>query len=367
MKTSVASSAIIHAVILGWGLLTFSAPKPMDLANSESLPIEIISDTSQLQKGDVKAPKAEKATPKPTKKPQTKPDAQIIGDAETDVETKPIPSTKPKVVESAEAPKQSDVPVAKPDPKPEVKPETKPVPVPATEIAPEAKPKQDVTPDPITAAINDSKPAPTPDAPKVEPTPQAEKPAEEAFKLPQNVAKPEDKPKPAQAQTATTPERKETKETPKPTKTAPTPSKDKSGIADQVAELLNHEKPSGGGAKRSTEQASLGATKSTGGAKLSQNEMDALRGLISKNWIKPVGAPDFPDMVVVVKFRLTKTGEIDGTPTVTGSGGDAAVLSAAKSSALRAVMRTAPYNLPQDKYAGGWDVVELTFHPAVDD
>ncbi len=367
MRTSVTTSAIIHAVLLGWGLLTFSAPTPMDLANSESLPIEIISDTTQLQKGDTKAPKAEKSAPKPTEKPQTKPDAQNIGDSENDVESKPIPTTKPKVVESAEAPKPSEVPVTKPDPKPVVQPETKPVPVPATEITPEAKPKQEVAPDPITSAINDSKPAPTPDAPKAEPTPQAEKPAEEAFKLPENVAKPEDKPKPAPAQTATTPERKEAKETPKPTKTAPTPSKEKDGIAEKMADLLNHEKASGGGAKRSADQASLGATKSTGGNKLSQNEMDALRGIISKNWNKPVGAPDYPDMIVVVKFRLTKTGEVDGTPTVTGSGGDATVLNAAKSGALRAVMRSAPYTLPQDKYEGGWDVVELTFHPAADD
>ncbi|MGN8020757.1 hypothetical protein ACTJJ7_08550 [Phyllobacterium sp. 22229] len=366
MRASVTSSAIIHAVILGWGLLTFSAPTPMELANSESLPVELISDTTQLQKGDVKAPKAEKSAPKPTEKPQTKPDAQNIGDSENDVESKPIPSTKPKVVESAEAPKPSDVPVAKPDPKPEVKPETKPVPVPATEVAPEAKPKQDVTPDPITAAINDSKPAPTPDAPKVEPTPQAEKPAEEAFKLPQNVAKPEDKPKPAQAQTATTPERKETKETPKPTKTAPTPSKEKNGIADQVADLLNREKASGGGAKRSTDQASLGANKATGGSKLSNSEIEQIRALIQGNWNKPVGAQDYPDMIVRVKFRLNQDGSIDGAPEVSGSGGDPTLLRTAIEGARRAVLKSLPFNLPQDKYQD-WARNDYTFHPGAED
>ncbi|UGX86144.1 cell envelope integrity protein TolA [Phyllobacterium meliloti] len=365
MRTSVTTSAIIHAVLLGWGLLTFSAPTPMDLANSESLPIEIISDTTQLQKGDTKAPKAEKSAPKPTEKPQTKPDAQNIGDSENDVESKPIPTTKPKVVESAEAPKPSEVPVTKPDPKPVVQPETKPVPVPATEIAPEAKPKQEVAPDPITSAINDSKPAPTPDAPKAEPTPQAEKPAEEAFKLPENVAKPEDKPKPAPAQTATTPERKDNKDTPKPTKTAPTPSKEKDGIAEKMADLLNHEKASGGGAKRSADQASLGTNKSTGGATLSKDEKQAIHDLIDGNWNKPVGAQDYPDMIVRVKFRLKKDGELEGAPEVSGSGGDPALLRTAIEGARRAVLKSLPFNLPQDKY-DDWAINDYTFHPGTE-
>jgi hypothetical protein len=337
----------------------------MDLANSESLPIEIISDTTQLQKGDTKAPKAEKPAPKPTEKPQTKPDAQNIGDSEVDVESKPIPTTKPKVVESAEAPKPSDVPVAKPDPKPVVQPETKPVPVPATEIAPEAKPKQDVAPDPITAAINDSKPAPTPDAPKAEPTPQAEKPAEEAFKLPENVAKPEDKPKPAPAQTATTPERKDPKDTPKPTKTAPAPSKEKTGTADEVMAMLNREKASGGGAKRSTDQTSLGAKTSTGGSKLSASEIDALKGQISKVYSPPVGIEDIPNPIVTILMKLDHSGMIVGDPVVEASAGSSGVGRVLTEAARRALLRAQPFNLPAEKYDGanGWNEVRLNFDP----
>ncbi len=366
MRASVTSSAIIHAVVLGWGLLSFSAPTPMDMANSESMPIDIVSDISQLQKGDKKAPKAEKPAPKPTEKPQTQPDAQNIGDSEVDVETKPTTETKPKPVEAAEPPKPSEMPVAKPEPqpepKPEVKPEPKPTPVPATEVKPEPAPKQEIKPDPVAEAINELKSEPAPaETAKVEPAPVAEKPVEEAFKLPENVAKPEAKPTPP-AQTAKTPDRKETPEKPKPTQTASTPSKEKDGIADQVADLLNKQKPSAAGAQRSTDQSSLGADKATGGSKLSQSEMDALRGIIEGNWNKPVGAEETPEMTIVVKFRLTQNGEIDGRPEVSGSGGDSALLNAVKSSALRAVMRSAPFNLPQDKY-DTWSSVELTFHP----
>ncbi|QND50867.1 cell envelope integrity protein TolA [Phyllobacterium sp. 628] len=366
MRASVTSSAIIHAVLLGWGLLTFSSPTPMDLANSESLPIEIVSDTSQMVQGDKKAPKSEKPAPKPTEKPQTKPDAVNIGDAETDVESKPIPATKPKIVEAAEAPKQSEIPVTKPDPKPEIQPETKPVPTPATEIAPEAKPKQEVKPDPIMTAINnDSKPAPTPDAPKVEPTPQAEKPAEEAFKLPQNVAKPEDKPKPAPAQTATTPERKESKETPKPTKTAPTPSKEKNGIAEEAQALLNREKASGGGQKRSTDQTSLGAKTTTGAGKLSQSEMDALRGQISKFYNPPVGIEDIANPIVTIVMKLNQSGMIVGDPVIEASAGGSGVGRVLTEAARRAILRAQPFNLPADKYDGsdGWNEVRMNFDP----
>lgn len=351
MRGSVTSSAIIHAVVLGWGLLSFSAPAPM-VADVESMPIDIVpvESITQLQQGDKKAPKAEKPAPKPTEKPQTQLDAQNTGDSEVDTKTKPVPETKPKPVESAEAPKFSDAPVPKPEPqsepKPEVKPEPKPEPVPATEVRPEPAPKQEVKPDPVAEAINEVKP---------EPTPQ-----EETFKLPENVAKPESKPTPP-AQTAKTPERKEP-EKPKQTQTAAAvPSKEK-GIADQVAELLNQQKPSAGGAKRSSDRASLGAEKATGGSKLSQSEMDALRGLIENNWIKPVGAEEFPDMKVVVKFKLTQSGEIDGTPEISGSGGDPGLLNAIKSSAVRAVMRSVPFNLPQDRY-DAWGSVELTFYP----
>jgi outer membrane biosynthesis protein TonB len=367
MRASVTSSAIIHAVVLGWGLLSFSAPTPMDMANSESMPIDIVSDVSQLQKGDKKAEKKEKAAPKPTEKPQTISDAQNIGDSETDVETKTTSVTKSKPVEAAEAPKPSETPVEKPEPeeKPVEKPEPKPTPVPATEVKPVPTPKEEVKPDPVAEAIQNTKPEPAPaETPKAEPAPQAEKPAEETLKLPEKVATPQAKPA-APAQTAKTPDRKEVKETPKPTKSAATPSKDKDGIADQVADLLNKEKSSAGGAKRSTEQSSLGATKTTGGAKLSQSEMDALRGIIENNWNKPVGAADDPGMKIVVKFKLTQSGEIDGQPQVSGTGNDPTLLNAAKSGAVRAVMKSQPFNLPQDKYEN-WASVELTFYPGAE-
>ncbi len=130
-----------------------------------------------------------------------------------------------------------------------------------------------------------------------------------------------------------------------------------------MAALLNKQKASGGGAKRSTDQASLGGKKNTGGSKLSQSEMDALRGAISKCWNVPAGVADAPGLVVTVKMHLNQDGSIQGSPEVTSGGGSDGVGRAAAESARRAVARCAPYNLPADKYEN-WSEVIVNFDPS---
>ena len=77
------------------------------------------------------------------------------------------------------------------------------------------------------------------------------------------------KPQPAQAESAKAPDRKDAD---KPVKEASSKPKsdDKQFNADEISALLDKQKPSGGGAKRSTQQASLGADKDQG-QKLSQD------------------------------------------------------------------------------------------------
>jgi hypothetical protein len=127
--------------------------------------------------------------------------------------------------------------------------------------------------------------------------------------------------------------------------------------------LLNKQKASGGGAKRSTQEASLGGDKSTGGSKLSQSEMDALRGQVQRCWNIPAGAVDAQDLRVSVKFRLDRTGALEGSPEVIRGGGGAGVERAAAESARRAVARCAPYNLPSEKYET-WAEVIVNFDPS---
>ena len=259
MKTGLTTSVVMHAVVLGFGLMSLSAPTAFEVADIESLPVDIIpvESITQVQKGDKKATLSEKPAPVPTKRPDIVPDAQEVGENNVDTDKPPTPEAKPKPVEAAAVPAPSPKPEPKPadEPKPEPvkQPEPKPATVPATEAAPVAEPKQDVKPDPVSEAIA----ADTPDA-------------AEALKLPDSAPAPQAKPQPPKAQTAKAPDRKDAE---KPVKEAAAKPKsdEKEFDADEVAALLNKEKPSGGGAKRSTEQASLGGDKSTGGSKLSQS------------------------------------------------------------------------------------------------
>ncbi len=356
MKAGLTSSTLIHVVIIGWGLFSFSSPKPFDMTDTESFPVDIvpIEDISQVQQGDKKAPKAEKAAPKPTTKPKTVEQAENAGDSELDLKTPPMPNEKPKPVETAEAAKPAEKPAEKPEPVQENKPEPKPEPVkppepvqpPEPKVEPKPEPKAELKPDPVAEAI--------------------EKQPEQAeeVKLPDRVPAPEAKPKPQPTETAKAEDKKKDEKKPeKPSTTAQNTSKDKDAKADEVAALLNREKAAGGGAKRSTDKEAFGAKKTTGGAKLSQTEMDALKGQISDKWSIPSGVADASDLRIIVKMQLNEDGSINGSPEVTYTGGDSIVGRAAADSARRAVMRAAPYNLPRDKYET-WATVIVNFDPS---
>jgi colicin import membrane protein len=350
LKAGLTTSVAVHAALLAFGLLTLSAPSALEVADVESLPVDIIpiEEMTQIQQGDKTAALSEKSAPKPTQRPDIVPDAQNIGDNKVDTEAKPTPEPKPRPVEAADAPPPSPEPTPKaaelPKPEPVKQPEPKPEPVPATEVKPQPEPKQDVKPDPVAETI------------------AAEKPEAETVKLPDAAPSPAAKPQPPQAQTAKAPDRKEAE---KPTKQASAKPKsdEKSFNADEVAALLNKEKPSGGGAKRSTEQASLGGNKSTGGSKLSQSEMDALRGQVQRCWNIPAGVDDAELLKVSVKFQLDRSGMLQGRPEILSGGAPSGPARIAAESAVRAVQKCEPFNLPADKY-DTWAEVVVNFDPS---
>ena len=349
MKAGLITSVAFHAAVLGFGLLTLSAPKGFEVADVEALPVDIVpvESITQVQRGEREAPVAEKPAPTPTSKPETVADAQEVGDNDLDLKTPPTPEVKPKPVETAAAPPPEPKPAPKPVEKPEPKPEpvkAEPTPVPATEVTAEPAPKQEVKPDPVAETIVAETATPT---------------AETA--LPQTAPAPEARPQPPKAQTAKAPERKNADKPVTEAKSRPK-SDEKQFDADEVAALLNKEKASGGGAKRSTETASLGGKKTTGGSSLSQSELDALRGQIQRCWNVPSGALDAEGLRVSVRFRLDPSGAIEGRPEIVSGGGSAGIERAAAESARRAVLQCAPYNLPADKYET-WAEVVVNFDP----
>lgn len=353
MKGSLATSAVLHALVLTWALVSLGSPAEFEVADVEALPVDIvpIESITQIQQGDKKAPAKEKASPVPTKKPNPVENSENVGDNDIDLKSPPKPDAKPLQNESAAAPEKTEKAPPSPDPvKEEIQKVEEPTPAsePATEVAALPEPKQEVEPDP--------KPEPAP----AEETP-AENPAAEA--LPEKVPTPTAKPKVEKpAQTAKTPERK--KEEAKKEQKKASSQKESDFNADEIAALLNKQESSGGGAKRSTEEAALGGKKTTSGEKLSQSEIDALRGQIQNNWSIIPGMADATDVRITVRMKLDPNGELIGEPEVEATGGSDAARRALMGGARRAILKSAPFQgLPADKY-DTWSEVVVNFDPS---
>lgn len=375
MKAGLTTSVVLHAVVLGFGLVSLSAPEPFPPA-PESLPVSIIpvEDVAQHLQGDEKAPLAERSAPLPTERPEQVENAQKVGENSVDTDAPITPQAKPRPVETAAAPKPQPKPVEKPAEQ-DVAETAEPTPVPATEVAPAAEPKQDVKPDPVkqaepkpveepkpaeepvqqTAAIEPSQAKPDPVAEAIE----TEQPKEESVALPDSAPAPAARPKPAEAQTAKAPEPKAAD---KPVKQAASKAKseDEPSIEDQVAALLNKDKASGGGAKRSTETAALGGKKKTG-EKLTNSEMGALADQLSGCWSIPAGAEGGDGLRVSVKFRVNSSGKLEGMPEIESSSGNRPF----DESAVRAVQKCdrAGLVLPAGKEEI-WAEVVVNFDPS---
>ncbi|HEV7255392.1 MAG TPA: TonB family protein [Mesorhizobium sp.] len=354
MKAGFATSLVLHVAVLGWGLIALSAPAPLNAGDVEALPVDIvpIEELTQILEGDKTAAVSETPAPKPTAKPQTVPDAQEIGENDQDLKTPPTPEAKPREVKAAAEPPPSPEPAPKPaveplpEPAPAPKPEPKVEAAPAVEQTPEVQPKQTVEPEPA------------PETAVAEAAPEAE-----AVLLPDSAPAPQARPKPPEAQTAKAPEKK-VQEPEKKVAEKPKSEAEKPTLEEEVAMLLNKEKASGGGAKRSTQQASHGGSKKTATSeKLSQGEMDALRGQLASCWNLPGagGGEDLSGLRVSVRFNVDPSGKVDGQPSVESSSGN----SIFDESALRAIRKCNSRGLilPKDK-ADVWSEIVVNFDPS---
>lgn len=348
MKAGLTTSLALHAVVIGFGLVSLSSPRPLEVAAVESFPIDIvpIEEISQSVQGDRQAPVAETPTPTPTLREEVVENAQQIGDNTVDLTNAPTPDPRPRPVETASAPApvpEPTPPTPEPQPEPTPAPQPEPEPVPTTEVAPEPQLPLEVVPDPVPE------------------TAVAEAPQADATNLPANAPTPQARPQPPQAQTARTPERREPERQRQPERQQQTASSetDNRDLEDQVAALLNRERASGGGAQRSTEQAALGGRQTTG-AKLSQSEEDAIRRQLISCWNVPVGAVGASDLRTTVRFKLDPSGTLEGQPAVEKSSGDRVF----DDSTLRAirVCNQRGFQLPADKY-DTWSEVVINFDP----
>jgi len=378
MRTGLTSSVILHTVALAFGLFTLSSPPAMPAADTESVAVDIVplEAVAQTLQGDKKSVMHEKPAPLPTKRPDVVPNAQKVGENTVDTDKPVTDETKPKPVDKTAAPPPAPTPTEKPAVEDVPKPQEKPKPVPATEVAPTPTPKEEVKPEPVKQT--DPKPTPAKEAtptppkdttaaiPKEEVKPDAvaeaidqQQPTEEA-KLPDSAPAPEARPKPqpTQAESAKAPDRKDAD---KPVKEASSKRKsdEKQFNADEITALLDKQKPSGGGAKRSTQQASLGGTKDQG-QKLSKSEQGALEDQLGGCWTLPVGLEGSENFTVVIRFNLNASGKLEGRPTVEKSSGNPQF----DASAVRAVQKcdVAGLQVPAGKQ-DIWSDVRVNFDP----
>jgi TonB family protein len=352
MKTGLSTSLALHVVALGFGLLTLSSPEPMELGSLESFPVDIVpmSEFSQSVQGERDAPVSERPTPKPTTRTDVVPEAQNIGDNTTDLTTPPTPDPRPRPVETAEAPPpapEPTPPTPEPEPAPQPEPQPAPEPAPTPAVAPAPQPAQQVTPEPV------------PEQPAVAETPPP--PQEQTFNLPTSAPAPQSRPQPEkpQAQAARTPERREPERPTQPRRDAPSSESNSESVEDQVAALLNRERASGGGARRSNEQASLGGRQTTG-AQLSQSEKDAIIAQLRSCWNVPVGAEGSSELATRIRFRLDPSGTLDGAPVVEKGSGNRQ-FDESTTRAIR-ICSQRGFQLPSDKY-DTWAEVVVNFSP----
>ncbi|MBZ9994970.1 TonB family protein [Mesorhizobium sp. BH1-1-4] len=379
MRTGLTTSVILHTAALAFGLFTLSAPAALPSADVESVAVDIVpmEAIAQTLQGDKKAVMHEKPAPTPTKRPDIVADAQKVGENSTDTDKPITPEARPKPVDTTSAPPPAPTPKEQPKTEDVPKPQEKPKPTPATEVAPAPTPKEEVKPEPVKQTEpkpTPAKPAPTPPpqdkTAAIDPTPEvkpdavaeaiAKDPPTEETQLPSSAPAPEARPKPqpAQAESAKAPDRKDAE---KPVKEASSKPKsdEKQYNADEISALLDKQKPSGGGAKRSTQQASLGGDKDQG-QKLSKSEQGALEDQLGHCWTLPVGLEGSEDFTVVIRFNLDASGKLEGRPTVEKSSGNPQF----DASAVRAVQKcdVAGLQVPAGKQ-DIWSDVRVNFDP----
>ena len=306
MKAGWTISAIGHAAVLAWGLVTFvGRPAQRRRRRNFSPPTSSRTPTCRRSRRASAPPKLAEA-PKPL--------VEKIGEA------KPTENPNAKVVDKPEIVPTADQ--LQPKPEPEKKPEPK-----------KAEPKP---PEP--------KPEPKQAFAKEEPKPD---PIAEALK--KDNTKPEKKPE----KKAETPRRRRSR------------SRSSSRSSIRAASRRCSTSAIRSGAPRPAARSAIRPRSAPRPARppaLSQNELDALRARLRQCWNVPVGLAEARDLVVTVRILFNKDGTLSADPRVMNHD-SRPVFQAASESALRAVRSCAPYSfLPVAKYEAWKDVI-VDFDP----
>jgi colicin import membrane protein len=299
MRTGLTISALAHAALLLWGLISF-AGRPLEAKPTDGMPIDIISDKqfSEITKG-VKTGNKDKP-PAPL--------VEKVGD------DKPVDDATAKVDDKREI-KAAKAEPAPPPPPPEPKPEPK-------EAKKEAK-KEPPKPDAIAETLKKEEAKKKLEAKKKE---EAKKKADEKAKA----------------------------EQPKP---------ERHFDPNRIAALLVKREAMRLAATGAvpTDNASLGYAHGSA-AQLSQSEIDALRRRLAQCWNPPVGATDGARLKVVLRVLFKPDGSVAEPPHVV-AGTPSPYGPAMAESATRAILTCQPFTMLRPEHYQQWKDIEITFDP----
>jgi outer membrane biosynthesis protein TonB len=287
-KTLIASVAL-HVLVIGWGLVSFSA-RSLEAPPAESMPVDIIS-ADQLSRITAGIKTGEKDKPKPL--------VEKIADANP-VEDAIGKITEKKEIVTASAPEPPPKPVEKPV---EKKPEP---PKPVAENKPKDEPKIEKKPDP----------------PKVDPIAEALK-SEDTKKKP--APKPEAKAAPPQP---------------------PKPKQERTFDQSKIAALLDKRDPT----RQAVTGDTLNSNAALGLAKGKAADNSATWGALFQSqvercWKKPYGGIEAQKSEAAFAIKLKRDGTLEGMPVPEGTPATP-YLRVYQESALRAIIECQPYNLP---------------------
>ncbi|MBM7050189.1 hypothetical protein JTP94_34135 [Rhizobium lusitanum] len=103
------------------------------------------------------------------------------------------------------------------------------------------------------------------------------------------------------------------------------------------------------------------AETAAGKDRLEHSMIENIRKSVTANWPPPADISGIKNVRVQIRFELDRAGQIVGKPNVVMTGGPEKTQQAVAASALRAVLRSAPFkNLPMDKY-DAWKEVIIHF------
>ena len=289
-KTLVAS-VILHVVVIGWGLVSFSS-RVFESNPEESLPVDIIS-SDQLAHVMAGMKTGKKENPKPM--------------AEKVAEAKPVEDAVGKITEKAPV-------VTDTAPPPQPKPVEKPV---------ENKPEP---PKPVAEAKLKEEPKPVekkPEPPQVDPIAEA-------------LKKEEKKPPPKPQAQAAAPQQ------------PPKPKAERTFDQNKIAALLDKRDPS----RQATTGETLNSNAALGLAKGRAADNSATWGSLFKAqvercWKKPYGGIESQNPEAAFTIRLKRDGTLEAKP-VPEDTPATPYLRVYQESALRAIIECQPYNLPPE-------------------